>query len=209
MAEMKLTKNELRAQQRRLSQLQKYLPTLQLKKAMLQAEVQEARLLIEEANRQLEKERDKASRYAGLLTESTSIDILQVARITHIEKTYENIAGVEVPHLEAVTFEPVVYSLYDTPAWVDGVVLGLRRVAEARVRVAVAHEKKKALEYELRQVSIRVNLFEKVLIPRSLGNIKKIKVFLGDQELSAVGRAKVAKGKIEAKRLADRSQESA
>lgn len=209
MAEMKLTKNELRAQQRRLSQLQKYLPTLQLKKAMLQAEVQEARLLIEEANRQLEKEKDKASRYAGLLAESTSIDILQVAKIAHVEKTYENIAGVEVPHLEAVTFEPVVYSLYDTPAWVDGVVLGLRRVAEARVRVAVAHEKKKALEYELRQVSIRVNLFEKVLIPRSLGNIKKIKVFLGDQELSAVGRAKVAKGKIEAKRLADRSQESA
>lgn len=209
MAEIKLTKNELRAQQRRLSQLQKYLPTLQLKKAMLQAEVQEARLLIEEANHQLEKEKSKAERYAGLLTESTSVDILQVAKIANVEKTYENIAGVEVPHLEAVTFEPVVYSLYDTPAWVDGVVLGLRRVAEARVRVAVAHEKKKALEYELRQVSIRVNLFEKVLIPRSLGNIKKIKVFLGDQELSAVGRAKVAKGKIEAKRLADRSQESA
>ncbi len=54
-----------------------------------------------------------------------------------------------------------------------------------------------ALEKEWREVSIRVNLFEKVLIPRCQKNIKKIKVFLGDQQLAAVSQAKVAKGKIE------------
>ena len=43
MAEIKLTKNELRNQQNKLSQLEKYLPTLQLKKALLQLEVNEAR----------------------------------------------------------------------------------------------------------------------------------------------------------------------
>ncbi len=43
MAEIKLTKNELRSQQNLLAQLEKYLPTLQLKKAMLQSEVSEAR----------------------------------------------------------------------------------------------------------------------------------------------------------------------
>ena len=59
-------------------------------------------------------------------------------------------------------------------------------------------EKKAALDKELREVSIRVNLFEKVLIPRSEANIKKIKVFLGDMELAAVSQAKVAKTKIEA-----------
>jgi len=41
-----------------------------------------------------------------------------------------------------------------------------------------------------------VNLFEKVLIPRSQENIKKIRIFLGDQQLSAVAQAKVAKRKI-------------
>ena len=46
MAEIKLTKNELRSQQNKLNQLEKYLPTLQLKKAMLQIEVNEARLEI-------------------------------------------------------------------------------------------------------------------------------------------------------------------
>jgi V/A-type H+-transporting ATPase subunit D len=46
MAEIKLTKNELRTQQGRHQQLKKYLPTLQLKKAMLQIEVNDARLEI-------------------------------------------------------------------------------------------------------------------------------------------------------------------
>ncbi|HEY5259666.1 MAG TPA: V-type ATP synthase subunit D, partial [Rhabdochlamydiaceae bacterium] len=49
---------------------------------------------------------------------------------------------------------------------------------------------------ELRDVSIRVNLFEKILIPRAQGNIRKIKIFLGDQQLAAVCQAKVAKQKI-------------
>jgi len=46
-------------------------------------------------------------------------------------------------------------------------------------------------------VAIRVNLFEKILIPRASKNIKKIKVFLGDQQLTAVSQAKAAKAKIE------------
>ena len=66
----------------------------------------------------------------------------------------------------------------------------------AKKKIEVVEEKKKILEKELREVSIRVNLFEKILIPRTQGNIKKIKVFLGDQELASVAQAKVAKGKI-------------
>jgi V/A-type H+-transporting ATPase subunit D len=81
------------------------------------------------------------------------------------------------------------------------VIEGLRKLATARVKVQIAREKKAALEKELRQVSIRVNLFEKILIPRALANIKKIKVFLGDMQLAAVSQAKVAKRKIEEHKL--------
>ena len=74
-------------------------------------------------------------------------------------------------------------------------------------RIKVAYEQRNALEKELREVSIRVNLFEKILIPRAVDNIRRIKVFLGDQELAAVCRAKVAKNKIESAKAAadDRS----
>ncbi len=197
MAEIKLTKNELRAQQKRYAQLLKYLPMLQLKKAMLQAEVFEARQEIEKNRLEVEAKFAQVTSYSALLSAKISIPPGELAKIIKVHKRFENIAGVEVPFFTSVEFVPVDYSLFDTPPWLDSVMEGLRAVAEAKAKLHIAEEKKSALEQELRMVSIRVNLFEKILIPRALGNIKKIKVFLGDQELAAVSRAKVAKTKKE------------
>ncbi len=197
MAALRLTKNELRAQQTRLKQLTKYLPTLQLKKAMLQVEVNEARQEVAHAEKFYSEVLTQVNSYAGLLVEKASLDPKKAAAIKSVQKRYENIAGVDVPYFDGITFETYDYDLFDTPPWVDGVIKGLRGLTEASIRIKVAEEKKTALERELREVSIRVNLFEKILIPRARENIKKIKVFLGDQELASVSRAKVAKGKIE------------
>lgn len=202
MAEIKLTKNELRAQQRTLLQLQKYLPTLQLKKALLQLEVNEARQQIEHFRQQYLKAKAFVDEFSLLLSDHESIDLREAAHIVEVKKRYENIAGVEVPYFDGIRFADFSYMLFEAPSWVDGAILGLRKVAESRAEVLVAEEKKTALERELREVSIRVNLFEKILIPRALKNIRKIKVFLGDQELAAVSQAKVAKEKIEAKKMA-------
>ncbi len=202
MAEIKLTKNELRAQQHKLGQLQKYLPTLQLKKAMLQAEVNEARQEINKLEEKYAHERERIALYCALLTDKSSIDPEKIAEVSEIKKRYENIAGVEVPYFESISFVDFQYDLFDTPPWLDEVILGLRQLIEASVKVEIAREKKKALEKELREVSIRVNLFEKILIPRALANIKKIRVFLGDLQLAAVSQAKVAKSKIEARKEA-------
>jgi|ERR1700722_5246647 len=197
MAEVKLTKNELRTQQIRLSQLQKYLPTLQLKKAMLQADVNDVRIEILSLEETFHEMRLIVSHSSSLLSEKVGLDFTKAAKVERIEKKYENIAGVEVPILESVIFASFEYSLLTTPTWLDAVVADLRKMAIARAKVLVAEEKKAALEKELREVSIRVNLFEKNLIPRATKNIKRIKVFLGDQELAAVAQAKVAKEKIE------------
>lgn len=197
---MKLTKNELRDQQRRLTQLEKYLPTLQLKKAMLQSEVLTARNELQEKEEAFEAAQAAVAHFFALLEERFSLDMKSVAKIDKVEKSYENIAGVEIPILEEIHFAAIDYSLFDTPVWVEGAIEGLRRQERERIALDVAGEKVAALEDELRQVSIRVNLFEKVLIPRHQTNIKKIKVFLQDQELAAVGRAKVAKAKIVARK---------
>lgn len=202
MAEIKLTKSELRLQQNRLAQLRKYLPTLQLKKAMLQTEVNEARTEISDLQVHFAKMRNHISTYSALLVDQASVDATGIAKVLSINKRYENIAGVEVPYFESVIFEPFLYDLFDAPAWLDAVVKGLQSAAEINVKIEVVREKKLALEGELRDVSIRVNLFEKILIPRAVRNIKKIKVFLGDQQLAAVSQAKVAKTKIESNKLA-------
>lgn len=204
MAEFKLTKSELRAQQNKLTQLQKYLPTLQLKKAMLQAEVHEARIEISKLLEEYNHLHHKIEEFSALLSDAASFDPTQAAKVSKISKRFENIAGVEVPYLDSVIFDEYLYSLFDTQPWVDAVVEALRAAATANIKVEVAKEKKSALEKELRDVSIRVNLFEKILIPRSLQNIKKIKVFLGDQQLSAVSQAKVAKAKIEDRKKAEK-----
>ena len=201
MAGIKLTKNELRLQQNRLSQLQKYLPTLQLKKAMLQAEVNEARIEIVKFEEEYTRVHLAVENYSSLLLEKSSVDPKSLIKIKEVHKRYENIAGVEVPYFDGIEFEKITYSLFETPPWIDAVVEGLRNMTEARVKVKIAEEKEEALEEELRQVAIRVNLFEKILIPRALKNIKSIKVFLGDQQLAAVSRAKVAKNKIEERKL--------
>ena len=42
-------------------------------------------------------------------------------------------------------------------------------------------------------------LFEKVKIPETKANIKKISVYLGDEQVAAVVRSKISKKKLQAK----------
>lgn len=115
MAEVRLTKNELRTQQGRLSQLLKYLPTLQLKKAMLQAEVHEARIEISHAEKAFQKSHEEVDRFAALLTDQVHIDPKKVVEVAELKKRYENIAGVEVPYFEKISFHEISYDLFDSP----------------------------------------------------------------------------------------------
>jgi len=201
MADVKLTKNELRDQQNKLSQLLRYLPTLQLKKSLLQQEVFDARLEKDEHESEYSKRKDDVFQFAALFSEHLYIDISPYIKPKEVTKRYENIAGAEVPYLESCTFEPLEYDLFETPAWLEGALLFLQQMQKALIALDIAKEKLHILEKELREVSIRVNLFEKILIPRCENNIRKIKVFLGDVQLAAVCQAKVAKRKIEEHKL--------
>jgi len=196
MAQIKFTKNELRDQQYKLSQLQKYLPTLQLKKSMLQVEVNQAISEIEDLNRAYKEEKKQNELFSALLTDPESLILFEGTRVIEVEKRYENIAGADIPHFSKVVFAKVSYALFDTPIWIDDALDSLRSLMVARQKIYLAEEKKRILEKELREVSIRVNLFEKIMIPRKESAIKKIRVFLSDQELASVAQAKVAKNKI-------------
>ena len=208
MAEIKLTKGELRIQQQRLGQLDKYLPTLQLKKALLQLEVNEAKVAIEELQNLLMQQRETMEKYRMLIGDRTAFDPKAAAKVVVVERQYENIAGVEVPLYVGVQFEKYEYALFETPPWVDGAVVGVRKAVEIELQIQIGEEKRDALEKELREVSIRVNLFEKILIPRAKANIKKIRVFLGDQQLAAVSQGKVAKTKILEREEAERRNDA-
>ncbi len=196
MAEIKFTKTELRAQQVKFERLNKYLPTLQLKKILLQVEVLQAQAEIEQLSLQFSAAQEKVGEYSPLFTDRSAPEFFSAVKIHRLETEIENIAGVDIPALKKVIFEPAVYALFDTPLWFESAIEGVKQLIITREKIKIAEEKKRLLEKELRDVSIRVNLFEKILIPRTQGNIKKIKIFLGDQQLAAVSQAKVAKKKI-------------
>ena len=55
------------------------------------------------------------------------------------------------------------------------------------------------MEQAVTTITQRVNLFDKVLIPRAAANIKKIRIYLSDKEREGVVRAKTAKSKTAAR----------
>ena len=70
--------------------------------------------------------------------------------------------------------------------------LGVMHLVPLRARERLA-----LLEAAVVKITQRVNLFDKVLVPQTLDNIRRINVFLGDAERSAVVGAKIAKRKRE------------
>jgi V/A-type H+-transporting ATPase subunit D len=196
MAQIKLTKTELRVQQVKLAQLQKYLPTLQLKKAMLQAEIDLAQAEIDLLAQNYLGEEAKVDAYSALFSDRSSSTFLSAVTLCEVLVSHENIAGVEIPLFQEAVFKDADYSLFDTPVWYESAIEGVKKLLTLKEQVKVGEMKKAALAKELREVSIRVNLFEKIMIPRAKENIKRIKIFLGDQQLAAVSQAKVSKKKI-------------
>ncbi|HCJ82861.1 MAG TPA: V-type ATP synthase subunit D [Parachlamydiales bacterium] len=198
---LKLTKTELRSQEVRFHQLQRYLPTLQLKKALLQSEINRAALELHSLESHFDVSVEKVELFAALLTAPYASLLFKAVQIKEMKLDYENIAGIEIPFLEEIIFESVSFPLFATPSWMEYAIYELKELALYREQIALAKRRKSALEKELREVSIRVNLFEKILIPRALKNIKRIRVFLGDQQLAAVCQAKVSKEKILERKL--------
>ncbi len=200
MTHIKLTKNELRDQQYKLGQLTKYLPTLQLKKTMLQIEVNQAENAIKQLKVQYSQNSNKARNFCKLLTDRALHQFYSSLHVDRIETFSENIAGIEIPVFEKIHFAKADYFFLNTPLWWDSAIEILRNLIITEHQIQIAGKRKDILAEELREVSIRVNLFEKILIPRTQANIKKIKIFLGDQQLAAVSQAKVAKEKIRSRK---------
>jgi V/A-type H+-transporting ATPase subunit D len=201
LAQVKFTKNEMGRLQKKLVQLKKYLPTLQLKKMLLQAEVNKAQEEIARYHRMYKEE---------IITFETSMKLLSDPSVKYLkndtlikDKSFhiDNIAGIEVPVLSSVSFKKSEDPLTDRPFWHNDMVVHLRSTKKAFLMWKTAEKKKSILSAELRSVSIRVNLFEKRLIPGTISDMVKIKIFLGDQDLAAVSLSKLAKEKIEKRKL--------
>ncbi|HHU37250.1 MAG TPA: V-type ATP synthase subunit D [Treponema sp.] len=193
---IKLTKNELKSQKDSLKRFLRYLPTLQLKKQQLQTEIR----TIEVRASQLRTERDSLNKafnvWIAVFGEVDAFDP-DTVQIREIRRSTGNIAGVSIPIYETTEFTHADYDLYRKPLWLDTAAEKIEQVLALDLEARILDEQVRLLQTELRITTQRVNLFEKVKIPEAQNNIKKISVYLGDQQVAAVVRGKISKKNLE------------
>ena len=200
MARIKLTKNELKAQRDALKRFERYLPTLQLKKQQLQAELWDLEASLQENEGREKTLRSQLHSWVELFSEP--FDVAAHLAIDEIKCGTDSIAGVTVPVLEDLTFKTKVPDLRTTPPWVDDGLRVLQTLLRLQVEWRFIKTQYDRVSEELRVTAQRVNLFEKVKIPETRQHIRTIRIFLGDQQTAAVARAKIAKEKTAIRRAA-------
>jgi len=193
MAKLKKTKNELKAQRDALRRYHRFLPTLELKKQQLQREVRRAEVALLERTTQEEALLERLRPWVKLL--SSGLDLGAYVRVAALDLESANVAGVTVPVLAGLRFETPAIDYFETPAWLDDAIVALSELTSMRAEQRVLERRKELLGEELRITAQRVNLFEKVMIPRAEENMRIIRIALGDAQTAAVARAKLAKGK--------------
>ena len=215
MAKIKLTKNELKKQKDALKMYERYLPTLQLKKQQLQIEIRS----VEARKRELAAAKAALEREflswiavfgetgaAGSAGEGAAPDAWRghvygpsgepLLHVVSIRTSSGNVAGVEIPVFAGADFELEPYDFLLAPLWVDSALDRLKKVLLLDLESTVLDEQIRRLGSELKTTAQRVNLFEKVKIPEAQEGIRRIRIYLGDQQTAQVVRGKIAKRKV-------------
>jgi V/A-type H+-transporting ATPase subunit D len=198
MAKIKLTKTELKSQRDSMKQFTRFLPTLQLKKQQLQMEMRKCQARVNENEKKQEELKSSLRSWIALFGPDADVTKLKsIIIMKGIQSGKHNIAGVEVPVFEAVDFEIEPYDLFGEDPWIDNALDAIKMLIELQAEQEIIREQYRLIGKELQTTTQRVNLFEKVKIPECKENIRKIQIFLGDMDTSAVCRSKIAKNKIQ------------
>lgn len=194
MARLALNKSSLTRQTRQLKSYQEFLPSLDLKRRQLIQEHSKARRMLYEARERL-KDLDPLIAEGLPMLSGERVTLRGIVKLRGVDLAEENVMGTRLPRLEGVHFDVHDYGLLGKPHWVDNAVGFLKQALTLRVEVQVAERRLQLLGEALRTITQRVNLFDKVLIPRTRAHIKKIRIYLSDGERAAVVRSKLAKAK--------------
>ncbi|WP_281994825.1 V-type ATP synthase subunit D [Ruegeria faecimaris] len=194
MARLQLNKSSLAREQTQLKSYERFLPSLDLKRQQLMAERAKARknvqYLQEEVTRLARQVGEKLPMLAQL-----GVDLEGLVELKDYRLKKVNVVGVTMPDLDRIEVAVRPYSLLAKPHWVDAVARLLHDMIEARLRVKMAEERVRIFDKSVATITQRVNLFEKVLIPRARANIKKIRIYLSDEQMQSVVRSKISKRK--------------
>ena len=192
MAKLSLNKSTLSDLIKQLKTYQNFLPSLDLKRKQLLSEQEKARKELRELDHRLEALNPMVEKQIPMLGYK-QVDLRGIVRVTKAEILEENVMGLRLPKLGKIEIKVSEYPFLGKPHWVDRVVQLLKQAIEIRMLRQVMEQRLESLAASAKVVSQRVNLFEKVLIPKAEANIQRIRISLSDAERDSIVRAKIAK----------------
>ena len=194
MAKLQLSKSALSKEAANLKTYKRFLPSLDLKRQELMSQRAKAKQALAETKIEIDKLSRTMAEEIPMLS-NDKVDLKNLVKVKAVELGQENIMGAHLPLLQTVNVEVRHYSLLAKPHWVDSVAEKLKGLLTLQVRLQVEEQRLVLLDAAVRTITQRVNLFDKVLIPKTQKNIKKIKIHLSDSERASVINAKLAKSK--------------
>jgi V/A-type H+-transporting ATPase subunit D len=194
MAKLKLSKQSMHHQQEQLKLYKRLLPSLDLKRRQLTMEAQKAQEEHAAAVAQIDALETRIGEELPMLADE-GLHLRDLVVVKGYKLGEQNIVGVRLPVLESLDCEVAEYSPLATPAWFDILVQRLKDAKTCRLRAEIAARRLDILRLQLRRVTQRVNLFDKILIPTAHRNIQRIRIYLGETERAAVVTSKLAKSK--------------
>ncbi len=194
MTQLTLSKSTYLKEQKKLDNYERYLPSLELKRKQLIVEKNKA----DQKLQKLQNTYDLHMHQSGETLQMLSNDEIALERMVSVKASSivsENIVGVALPKVDSIDIEVKPYGYLTKPHWVDVYVERLKQACELHITLQIQKQRCDILHQAARKAAQRVNLVGEVLIPEVKANMRKISIFLGDNERAAVVRSKLAKRK--------------
>lgn len=194
MPRLLLSKATLAKERQQLQVYRKFLPSLELKRQQLMLAVRSVDEQVLQLQEQLTELEARVVEQLPMLALEQP-DLAGLCRVSAIRYQRRNLVGVWIQELEQVEFVLAPLPLMASPHWVAVLQQWLQQAIRIQLEVRLARDNQAVLAAALRKVTQRVNLFDKVLIPGALDNIRTIQIWLDDKAREAVVASKLAKNK--------------
>ena len=199
---IKLNKVSLRTQKQKLAMYRRFLPALEARKQQFLMHLAIARKEIAVQEARMQELLQEIAIWSDLFGDMGPL-LRHFIEIREIKTSIRNVAGLKVPQFHGVDFSDPPYSYFATPFSFEEVMQQSRNAIACREAIRMLREQEEVLFEGFRKTSQRINLYEQRLIPDCREAIRKISVYLQDQQAASVGVAKVAKRMTEEAALQD------
>ena len=194
MARQSFSKAALHKEVAQIKRYQQFLPSLDLKRRQLMAERNKTATNLAKIEGLIQERRASIADNLPMIS-NENIVLDGLVTVSNYNIGYENNAGVNLPVLRNIELTVKPYSTYAKPHWVDQTVVELKAMLELMVKLQIEQRRLATFDAAVKKVTQRVNFFEKILIPRAQQTVKKITIFLSDNERAGIVRAKITKRK--------------